>query len=263
MALKINPLTKLSLDIAKITNRLHYLNNQGQKEFIYKISNKTRFKIRVNSADKFSIWETWRIKSYTGRDFNIQPHDIVIDLGAHIGAFAVYAAQKAAQGKVYAYEPEPENFKLLKENKSLNDLANLQVFSIAVMGKSGKVKLFVEHDITSINTVLENDNPMYKQAITVPATTLKEIIKDNKIVEIDFLKIDVEGAEYDILLNTPHSVFNKIRKISLEYHDHFNHGHNVKELERYLQQQGFKTKVDNTLFMTRFLKFGLLRAWKD
>jgi FkbM family methyltransferase len=257
-----NPLIALAVRIANIVNPLFYLTNQNRKVYMYRVTSDTKFKIRVNSADKISIWETWKLQSYIKNDSDIKPADTVIDLGAHIGAFTIFAARKAPLGRVYAFEPEPNNFRLLKENIFLNSLNNVYPFQKAVTGKLGKVKLFVESDSSSTNSILEYTYQTPKKTISVSSTTLEHILTDNHIDTVDLLKIDIEGAEYDVLLNTPPHIFKKIKRIALEYHDNLNHEHTIKQLVDFLHAQGFKTKKDNALFITRFLKMGLVRAWR-
>lgn len=71
---------------------------------------------------------------------------------------------------------------------------------------------------------------------------LSEILNMNKINHVDFLKIDAEGAEFDILLNSPNRVFYKIKEIVLEYHDHLTvHHHN--EIIKKLQQHGYQIVI--------------------
>jgi tRNA G46 methylase TrmB len=107
-------------------NRLYYL---GQKEktgeVIYNVDSKSKFWIRVNSPDKYTLWETWKLKSYDDDESKIKPFDTIIDIGANIGDFLVWAAQQAPRGKIFAYEPDKNNFSLLTKNKKLNNCNNI------------------------------------------------------------------------------------------------------------------------------------------
>ena len=76
---------------------------------IYQITKDIKLKARPNTSDTGVISEIYDLKEYT-RDFKINPKDTIVDIGAHIGSFSVYAAKKAR--KVISYEPSPENFKL-------------------------------------------------------------------------------------------------------------------------------------------------------
>src|SRR3990167_6652949 len=85
----------------------------------------TKFLRRAGSFDRFVIWEVWSLHDYDKGGFEIKPKDTVIDIGAQIGAFSVYAAKKASKGKVIAYEPFLESFKILETNRKLNKIKNL------------------------------------------------------------------------------------------------------------------------------------------
>jgi len=132
---------------------------------------------------------------------------VVVDIGAHIGGTAILSASKGA--KVYAYEPETENYKLLLENIKLNNLENkIHCFKKAV-GKPGKRNLYLNPGNSGMTTLLPEGRPA-EQA---------EIISINQVFEniehCDLLKIDCEGAEYEFLYDIP---FKKINQISMELH---------------------------------------------
>ena len=88
-----------------------------------------KFKIRKNTkkvTDLDMIDDVWKRKDYSLPGFTIKKNNLVIDIGAHIGTFTVYAAKRAKNGLVFSYEPEKENFELLKQNIILNNLKILK-----------------------------------------------------------------------------------------------------------------------------------------
>jgi len=121
---------------------LFYLRLLGKKTFIQQLDPTTRLKMRVNTFDRQATYEVWRLKEYENKHFTIGLSDVVIDIGAHIGAFSVWAARQATRGRIFAFEPNEENYGLLEENKKLNDLTNLQIFKLAVSNKAGEAVLF-------------------------------------------------------------------------------------------------------------------------
>ena len=207
--------------------------------------------------DAFILWETFVHKTYDYSGFEIKPEDTVVDIGGHIGIFAVYAARKANKGKVLVYEPVPENFEILKKNKKLNKLANLKINNSAVTSKRGYVNLNISksnsggHSIHSVDT---------KETLKVPSITLGDIFKKNKIKKINYLKIDTEGAEFDIILNSPKEVFKNVEKIIMEYHDFVSNRNNHLEIIDYLKKCGFKVSMKGSRILRKIFKLGIILA---
>lgn len=142
---------------------------------------------------------------------------LVIDIGANFGAFSVYATHFNKNIKVLSYEPSKTTFKQLQENIKLNQLENRIIpFRLAVGGKKRSVRLYKTKMSGLSSIYCTRGETEYE---IVKATTLSEIIKKNKIGKCDFLKIDCEGAEYEILAGCPKNIYEKINCISLEFHE--------------------------------------------
>ena len=72
--------------------------------------------LRVNSTDLMAFTHVWLLKEYERPGFEIKNNDIIIDIGGHIGLFALYSSQFCKSGKIYCFEPIKENFDMLKSN---------------------------------------------------------------------------------------------------------------------------------------------------
>lgn len=165
---------------------------------------------------------------------NIKDNSIVIDIGANIGANSLFAA-KAKNTFVYAYEPMPDTFKVLEENiKSNNFGKRIRAYNLAVCGKKGKRKLYL-----STSSPFHSLFQKSKKSIEVNCTTLKDIFNDNNLKTCDILKMDCEGAEYEILFNTPISYLKRIQEIRLEYHN-LNLKNNFQTLIKFFKNNNFK-----------------------
>jgi FkbM family methyltransferase len=213
--------------------------------------------MRANTYDIQAVHEVWRLKAYEDQYFTISAGDVVIDIGAHIGAFSVWAATQAISGQIYAFEPNHENYLLSEENKLLNDLKNLHIFELAVSNKSGEAVLFNSEYHNMTHSLIEDGMENKEVVHTI---SLGEILQENNIDRVNYLKIDAEGAEYLIVLNAPSKVLVKIDKIFIEYHDNLDHGHNFKELVRYLIGNGFQVEIAGSAFSRHILNLGLLKA---
>lgn len=236
---------------------LLYLRHIRQETVIHPVNNSIKMKLRVGSFDKWATYQVWKFGEYTDKHFAIQPNDIVVDIGGHIGSFSIWAAKQAFNGKVFTFEPNLENFQLLKENKELNNVSNLHIYNMAVSDKVGNVSFFNSDHQSMGHSMYEHELP---NKTTVHATSLDEIMLSNKIEKIDFLKIDAEGAEYPILLNASATSLSKINKIFIEYHDYLNHGKTYKDIESHLKRNGFDVELGANIFQRKMLKLGLLKA---
>jgi FkbM family methyltransferase len=147
----------------------------------------------------------------------IGKNDVVVDIGANIGVFTVYAAS-ITQNTVYAFEPSPSTFEVLKRNIGANGLSNVIAGMFAVSARRG-TELFIETE-DSTNRKLKAIAPnATEKCIEVSSITLQDIMDRNNIEQIDFLKLDCEGSEGLILESTSKDCLQRISKIAMEFHD--------------------------------------------
>ncbi len=123
----------------------------------------------------------------------IHSGDVVLDIGAHIGYYTLqFANLVGSTGKVYAFEPEPKNFELLKKNVQINKHDNVVLIQKIVSDKDGIVEFFISK-FDSIGNKLFKSNEA-GSSIKIESTTLDEYFKDLK-KKIDFIKMDIQGGE--------------------------------------------------------------------
>ena len=237
-----------------------YLRHQGKSKIIVDAGDGARFNVRVNTSDILVVWEIWRAKIYDDPHFSIKEKDIVVDIGAHIGAFAVRAAKLARLGRVYAYEASGKNHSLLKHNTQLCNANNITTYHKAVSDARGELKFYQPGHNGALGSLMQDeDSPME----IVESVTLVDIINDNKLEHIDLLKIDVEGAEYNILLNCPADALAKVRRVVLEYHEFVDDPRNYQVLVDVLKSHNFNVIVEPGIFPQKFLfGTGIIKAWR-
>lgn len=126
--------------------------------------------------------------------FEVKKGDKVIDVGANVGIFAIKAAKKTGnKGFVIAIEPEPNNLALLYENvKGFN---NVMVVPKVAGNSKGKAKLYTANT-SADHSIMYDHGHGY---LDVEMDTLDNIILELKLIKVDFIKIDVEGAELEVL----------------------------------------------------------------
>lgn len=127
----------------------------------------------------------------------IEPDDIVVDLGANIGLFTRLASLKSK--RVISVEGSPEFFSCLVENTS--DLKNINYLNANIVGETNKKSGTWSNNKSAVNI------------------TLKDLFYLYDLDHIDFLKVDIEGGEYNIFEDIDDFYLNKIRKISIETHN--------------------------------------------
>ncbi|MFH1968259.1 MAG: FkbM family methyltransferase [bacterium] len=184
---------------------------------------------------------------------DIEDNSVIIDIGANIGVFSLFASQ-SKNIKVYAYEPMPENYDLLKENIALNKLENnIFPFNSAIGGQKEKRKLFLgDSPFPSFLSISDSpfnafhgnhDQEKNQKYTEIDCVPLKDIFDKNNIQKCDILKMDCEGAEFEILYNLPDEYFKRIKKIRMEYHNHISDKkNNIEYLVEFLDQKGYKIK---------------------
>lgn len=154
--------------------------------------------IKFRCVDSESIWilspthEEWMLDylSSLGKD------DIFLDVGAHVGKYTVLAARKVGdKGLVVAIEPHPENYRTLIENVRINGLNNVIALNIAAWSEESTLRLFVgdEHGHHSVK------KDFGLGFINVQAKALDNVLNELKIKRVNFIKVDVEGAELEVL----------------------------------------------------------------
>lgn len=187
----------------------------------------------------FLLQEIWIDKIYKYPGYHIKAGDVIIDIGANIGAFSTYAATQSSDVKVYAYEPFPQNVDWLRFNLKNSDLNNVAVFQQAVARSPGMRSLQVNRFSWICHSLIATEK-LQEEDLKVQCITLDEIITENKIEKCDLLKLDCEGSEYEILEGSSLETLSKIKKIVCEYHTLNSQQKTGKYLVNFLQSRFFE-----------------------
>jgi FkbM family methyltransferase len=199
-----------------------------------------RFRVRTR-MDAWVLKETCLDRDYE-RDVRIGRGWTVVDVGAAIGDFTVHAARLVGDGVVHAFEPLPDNFARLEEHVRMNGAANVRASAEAIAAKPGTLSLYTVTGLTGQHRTAGDGTAAAAPAIRVPATTLARAFDERGIERCDLLKIDCEGAEFDIVLGLDRPILDRVARIVLEYHDHVT-PHRHAELVAFLEGHGFDVRV--------------------
>ena len=149
------------------------------------------------------------IKQYVNKD------SICLDIGANIGSFTVFLSGIAKH--VYAFEPEPNNFKQLQENTK--HLDNVEIFDIALSHKLGYETLYTCPTNTGMHRMYKSKWCEGGEQIKVPVSTIDiTFILNHFTPTINFVKIDVEGFEYNVIMGMMNIIKRDHPTIMMEWH---------------------------------------------
>ena len=167
-----------------------------------------------------------------GLDLGDKPK--IIDCGANIGSFILWAKHKWPAAVIDAYEPNPDAYKLLQKN--VDGFSSVYTHMTAVGKADGTVPLFIPTEGCSLG------NASLKQLVGGKQDMAKahrvSIVHARTLPACDLLKIDTEGSETDILFFYPH--LQKCKSVVLEWHSH----HDREQIRQFMWQQGFALKED-------------------
>ncbi len=168
----------------------------------------------------------------------VNKNKIIIDIGAHVGSFSFWFDNiSRTDNKFYLFEPDKNTFNVLEKNKQINNKENIILHQACVSSKSGFLEFhsFSKIGFGQSSSICRGGGEVY----FVESFTIPQIIKKYSLNQIDLLKLDCEGAEYDILLNLPNEILeNKIASIVMEYHDDYSKNNKyelVSLLEKYFK----------------------------
>jgi len=175
-----------------------------------------RIKVRPNTDDLRIVKSNFVKRNYTKDFVAITRESIVVDVGAHIGSFSIMVARSVR--KVLAFEPEPTNYQMLKKNVEINHLENMSIFEMAVSGRSGYQDIYTYQGGSSADYSLYERGTTNVKVGRIATISVEEIFKREGLPRIDFLKLDCEGAEHDILKNMSLETAAKIMGMAMETH---------------------------------------------
>ncbi|MGN6723724.1 MAG: FkbM family methyltransferase [Marmoricola sp.] len=159
----------------------------------------------------------------------------VLDIGGHIGCFSVAIGSRDPQARIHSYEASPGTAQWLQRNVSLNGLEDrITVHAEAVSDRNGTLEFEDNDGGSSLNRVTETQSAT---SVTVTCVSLEDAFARCE-TSPDLVKIDTEGAEYQMVLGTDPGIWSSVQRLVLEYHDV--PGHDWSELESHLGKGGLK-----------------------
>lgn len=154
----------------------------------------------------------------------------ILDCGAHIGLSVIYLKSICPSAHIVCFEPDKKNFDLLQKNISSHALKNIDAKNEAVWNENTMLNFLQEGNMSSKIDTLNANN-----TVKIKATRLKDYL--NK--KIDFLKLDIEGAEYKVVKDIEENL-NQVDRMFIEYHGAFSQNNELVEIFKIISNAGFE-----------------------
>lgn len=167
----------------------------------------------------------------------------VVDLGANMGFFTCKTSFENADVRVVAVEPLSPYAGTLRDNIKDNRLINAQVIEGAICGEPNRIipiPVWYTPD-GELKTGEVQKTAAKVETLNAKGYTLSEVFQMGKVERCDLLKVDIEGAEYELFAKIPDEIWRKIHRIVMEVHN--DHTHSEKEIVQVLAQNNFKVHL--------------------
>ncbi len=199
-------------------------------------ANNIKLDFDLNRSELTILQEVFEERVYSDY-FPFYEKAIVIDIGGHYGYFSVFANRNLhPESKIYSFEPSKGNFHAFLENIKSNNIGNVFVNNVAIGEVEGQVNLNLSN--ASNHSIVLDYKASKRQSVLVKQ--FHQIVEEYNIDKIDFLKIDCEGAEYAILDSLEFELFQRIKIVSLEFHDLKSKKYNANYLIGLFRKMGFE-----------------------
>jgi FkbM family methyltransferase len=177
-----------------------------------------------SSAEVMTLFEMFKDKNHHKiKQFQGKQDNVILDIGANEGYYTLKMKDNNPSLQIFAFEPIPETFKILKKNILANNLKNVHLVNYAVGKENKKIEFEYVPEATAISSIkidLKSRQWLDKKRIRkikVNCVNLPWIFDKYKLSHVDIMKIDTEGAEFDILRGGK-EVLDKINRIVIEFH---------------------------------------------
>lgn len=220
--------------LTSLTRRSRYSLGEGLAKPVIADTSKGLFYCRKGSLDLHIVSESYEFGVKRVFEKLTKESGVIVDIGANIGGYTILAGVTNQNAKIYSIEPQKDNFKILTKNIKLNNLKNVESLNVALGNKKGVVKLYSPGDNNFGGYSLKNLAHRFE---LVQQNSFDSLFK-SKEKEIDLIKIDVEGAETDVLKGMGFFLSNhKIKNIILEINDN-----NYQDIQHLLKKYGYNLK---------------------
>ena len=231
---------KLSLTFCRLTFKKISLNK------ILMIRNEKIFGFKIHAPDYETIYYLFNEIFIRGEYFfkTKNKNPIILDCGANIGIATIFFKWLYPDSRIYAFEPDKEVFWLLKKNVEENNMKNVEIYNYAISDKDGKINLYTYKKLMGSLIASTKSFDASNSTNLADCISLSKFIKTKiKVNQIDFVKIDIEGSELEVIKELYDSgILKRIKELVIEYH--YNHGSKIDLFLEILSGVGFEYYID-------------------
>lgn len=193
----------------------------------------------VNGPEELKVF--WQI--FVRRCYALPTRcETILDAGANVGLFAVWAAKERPAAKIVSLEPFPKTFQSLERNVHQNGLQHrIRPVQCALAAETGERLIQGDAESPNSRLIARDMENSESDAIAVPCFTLVDCLTAERLETVDLLKMDIEGSEWEVILSTSGEVLRRFRHIILEYHEvHASLGYAPTQLFSHLSSAGYR-----------------------
>lgn len=221
----------------------NYFNNSSEREFIrltYLYGDKKRY---ISEDIKFLDYQfsvpdclsfVWQFKDiFVEENYKFKAgtdRPLILDCGANIGLSCLYFKRLYPNSVIKAYEADPQIARILSQNIQKNKLNNVEIIDKAVWTDNSGIE--ISHEGADGASIYSN-----KEKFMVNSVRLKDVLEKGS--KIDFLKMDIEGAECDVIEDCKNSLLN-VENLFIEYHAFIHREQDLDKILEILRQSGFR-----------------------
>jgi FkbM family methyltransferase len=213
----------------------------SSEKITYEMRNGLKLSASGSPDDLQVIREVFLHDTYIDSTIDLSRVKTVIDAGAHKGYVAMQLAQLTGEDvAIYCFEPESTNLEYLKINVAQNDYDDkVTIDSSAIAVIDGELPFFIS-DYTHGHSLKEDHNPS-SEKVSVPCMRIGTAMEKYKIGNIDLLKMDIEGTEYEVLFDLDKNVIRSIKYILVEAHETENYI--LPDMVTFLEHNNFECHI--------------------
>jgi FkbM family methyltransferase len=180
----------------------------------------------------------------------LEPGDVFFDVGANVGFFSVIGAKLVGEtGRVYIFEPVPDNMEMVKHNCELNGFSNLTYFDYAVSNSTGEADLLLAEYSGGATLSSDDTPPDLKGTLLVKLVSLDEMVFNRGVAPPSLVKIDVEGAESNVLHGMHRTIteFKPVIIFEVDDQDQDRFDQKLEDCSTFLELQNYDiTRLDDS-----------------
>ncbi len=201
------------------------------KPLAYPYTLRLKSGLTIQLDDWADLTTAWVV--FYGGEYEVRPGDqVIVDLGANYGMFSLHAATLAPKARIIAVEPFPATFQRLQQTIRDNGLEDrVTAVQAAAVGSAREVQIDDNPELPSHARKISDGGGVRVEGVTVPI-----LLKRYGLEKVDLLKVDIEGAEYELFQNLTPDSLQAVARIGLEYHE----GQDPQALFQLIESLGYR-----------------------